>query len=105
MINPKEFSLDKLCRWYLIHSYLYYKLDSNVIPDTTFDEICKLLLESIKEIPEEWNVFVTKDNLEAGTGFNIDFIGVPQRVKDVAHIFHTGKDFSGNKINLKEWLK
>ena len=41
MLKIKEFSTHKLCRWVLIHSFLYYQLATSVISDETFDEITK----------------------------------------------------------------
>ena len=58
--------MDPLVRDYLIHCYLYYKLDSAVIPDAEFDLICKKLLESDIE-----HKLVSKEDLAAGTGYSI----------------------------------
>jgi hypothetical protein len=51
---------------YLIHCYLYYKLDTCVISDGEFDALCKRLLDSGVEHP-----LVSKGDLEAGTGYSI----------------------------------
>lgn len=53
-------------REYLIHSYLYYKLDSPVISDAQFDKLCKDLLDSGVEDP-----LVSREDLAAGTGYSI----------------------------------
>lgn len=106
-----KFSNDKLCRLYLIHSYLYYVLDNSVITDESFDCICKELLKRFKGLKNEklgdidLHKFITIDNLEAGTGYSLAFSELPKRVIDCAMILHTGRDFEGNKINLEDWIK
>lgn len=51
---------------YLIHCYLYYKLNSPVISDSEFDRLCKKLLDS--GISSE---LVSEEDLRAGTGYSI----------------------------------
>lgn len=58
--------MDKRVKEYLIHCYLYYKLDTAIISDTEFDKLCKDLLDSGVEHP-----LVSKDDLAAGTGYSI----------------------------------
>ena len=36
--------MDSLIKSYLIHSYLYYVLDSPVITDKAYDKLCQVLL-------------------------------------------------------------
>lgn len=107
MIYFKSFSLHKLCRWYLIHSYLYYELYNSVISDDDFDNLCKELLTRInkEKIPQEFNEFITNDNLIAGTGYAIYFNNLPNRIKSIAYMFHTNRDYCGEKINIDDWLK
>jgi len=78
----ETFSTDKLCRWYLIHSYIYYVLNNNVIEDSVFDRITVLLQQ--REIPEKWKKFVSKDSLIQGTGYNIDFKKLPLILRNVS---------------------
>lgn len=104
-MNINNFSIDKLCRWYAIHSSLYYQYDNPVISDYEFDLICRRLLENYDSITDEWKEFIKEDNLKAGTGYDIPFASLPQRCLYVIDILRTGKDFSGNDINLEEWLK
>lgn len=104
-MNIDNFSIDKLCRWYTIHSSLYYQYDNPVISDYDFDLICKRLLDNYDNITDEWRVFITKDNLVAGTGYDIAFSSLPKMCLCVIDILRTGRDFSGNDINLEEWLK
>lgn len=51
---------------YLIHSYLYYKLNESVISDHEYDKLCIRLLDSGVEHP-----LISKEDLEAGTGYQI----------------------------------
>lgn len=44
-IDVESFPTEKLCIWYVCHSLLYYRYDKNVIPDATYDKICKILLD------------------------------------------------------------
>jgi hypothetical protein len=55
-----------LIKDYLIHSYLYYILDSSIISDGEYDMLCKELLQSDIEHP-----LVDKGSLAAGSGFSI----------------------------------
>ena len=107
-MDIKESSTRKLCVQYLVYSMLYYQFDESLISDHDFDAICKELLTRIKNnstIPEELEKFITTDNLEAGSGYDVSFFQLPERIKAIVHILYTKKDFSGNKINLEEWLR
>jgi hypothetical protein len=58
--------MHKLIEEYLIHSYLYYAMDSPVISDVEFDALCKKLLDSGVE-----HSLISKEDLAAGTGYSI----------------------------------
>ena len=58
--------MNKDVKAYLIHSYLYYKLNEPVISDTEYDMLCKELLNSGVEHP-----LISKEDLAAGTGYSI----------------------------------
>ena len=62
---------------YLIHSYLYYVLDESIISDSEYDLLCKKLLSADINHP-----LISKENLIAGTGFNIK--EYPQEIIDEA---------------------
>lgn len=53
-------------REYLIHCYLYYKLDNCIISDPEFDALCKEILSGGIEDP-----LVSQEDLQAGTGYSI----------------------------------
>ena len=38
---------------FLVHGYLYYVLDENIIPDYQYDRICKRFVELLNKYPEE----------------------------------------------------
>ena len=42
--------LQQRLRQFLVHSYLYYKLDESIISDTEYDRICMELRELLKNI-------------------------------------------------------
>ncbi|MEL0342575.1 MAG: hypothetical protein VXC58_09140 [Deltaproteobacteria bacterium] len=43
--------LQQRLRQFLVHSYLYYKLDESIISDTEYDRICMELRELLKKHP------------------------------------------------------
>lgn len=61
-------------RWILIHSIIYYELDSNVVSDEMFDKNCVQLVKLIKSFPKEFEktkyhkVFKSFDG---STGFDL----------------------------------
>jgi len=107
-VDVSNFKVNKLCVWYIVHSSLYYTYYRPVISDSTFDNICKELLNQINNgatIPGKLKEFIDKESLEAGTGYNINFNLLPNRMKSVISTINSGRDFCGDKINLKDWLK
>ena len=89
---------------YLVHSYLYYKLDCNIIPDEQFDLICKKLLSEWDTITHKHKKYINKESLEAGSGFDIDFNNLPNITIQVAIVLSSGVDYEGNSIDIKEWM-
>ena len=110
MDSPQPNDIDKLTinrcvSWYLIHSYLYYKLDSSLLEDTTFDYLCKRLLEEFDNIEHPHQNLLFKSSLRAGTAFHIREDRYPNIVKGAAYDLLDGKmDVWGNlteKSNIK----
>ena len=62
---------DMLVPWYLMTSYLYYKMDESVISDEEYDWICKELDKKWDEVEHQHKYFVDRDALSAGTGFQL----------------------------------
>ena len=105
-MNPETASVDRLCRLYIIHSFVYYEFDRNFISDQEYDKICNLLLAKFDEIEYYWiNLGIDKESLIAGTGHKLKFKQMPQRIQMVVQILIDGYDFCGNKIKYDEWLK
>ena len=75
--------LDLLIPKYLIHSYLYYEQDTNLITDEEFNAICKELLDNFDEIEHPHKHLLDKESLKANTGFTIKY---PSIVKHCAKI-------------------
>lgn len=71
-----SFNFIMLHNIYMLGCILYYHLDESILSDTDFDKLCKYLLDNFNEAkkvirnPDE--TFI-KDNLQAGTGYNIKF--------------------------------
>lgn len=51
MFSPVEWA-NRRQRQILVHSFLYYQLDTSIIEDHTFDKWCKELADWQKENPE-----------------------------------------------------
>ena len=66
--------INALYSHYLMSSYLYYK-NLPVVPwsDVQFDMACKRLLLEWDDIDHIHKHLCSKEDLEAGTGFSIDF--------------------------------
>jgi len=56
---------------YLIHSYLYYECDESIIPDSEFDQLCRRLLMNWSTQQSAYKKYISKHDLEAGTGFTL----------------------------------
>jgi hypothetical protein len=44
--------LQRRVRQFLVHSYIYYELDTNIIPDHMYDWLCKRLAELAEQYPD-----------------------------------------------------
>ena len=67
--------MDSLVKSYLVHSYLYYILDSPVINDKAYDKICQMLLNKNIDHP-----LITKEALTAGSGYHISKDNYPSEI-------------------------
>lgn len=59
--------------WYLILSCAYYTFDETLVPDTDFDNLCKLMLEKYDQIEHQHKHLVSRESLSAGTGFDVKY--------------------------------
>lgn len=75
--NPywsNKLKMSALQRWIIVHSILYYELDSSIITDAMFDSNAKQLVQMHEEFPDEaectdyWYVFYDFDGT---TGFDL----------------------------------
>jgi hypothetical protein len=60
----------------LVHSFLYYQLDTNIIPDHTYDLWCKELAEWQKENPELFKLTVYYQefkDFDGSSGYDLPF--------------------------------
>ena len=62
-----------LVPFYLIYCYLYYKKNISLISDSEFDNICKDLLENWDNINHMHKHLISRESLEAGTGYDIEY--------------------------------
>ena len=70
-----------LIPYYLMFSYLYYEKNISLIEDTEFDQMCKTLLEKLDGLTHMHKHLVKKENLTAGTGYDIKYTNM---IKDSA---------------------
>lgn len=56
---------------YLLHCYLYYKLNNPIIYDHDFDQLCKALVEKWDSINHSYKKLISLEDLKAGTGYSI----------------------------------
>ena len=52
---------------YLMCAFAYYQLDTNLIPDSEFDQLAKDILADYDNIEHMHKYLVTKKDLDAGT--------------------------------------
>lgn len=93
MSNTVNKELNLLVPKYLIHSYLYYEKDVNIISDEEFNAICKELLENFDIIEHPHKYLIDKESLRANTGYDLKY---PTIAKHCAIIRY--KEFCGVDI-------
>ena len=67
--------IQKKIRQYLVHSFLYYKLDESVIADRHYDQICKEVLKLMKNHASStvlpYQELVKESLFEDASGFSV----------------------------------
>jgi hypothetical protein len=58
---------------YLLSSYLYYVEGRSILTDSEFDALCKELLERWDEVTHRHKHLTSREDLEAGTGYAIQY--------------------------------
>jgi hypothetical protein len=53
---------------FLVHSYLYYELDENIIDDHRYDRMCVRLVELLNKYPEEYSKLPYSEIIGDGGG-------------------------------------
>ncbi len=71
--DVNEVSPNRLVPLYLMSSYLYYQMDTNVFSDTDYDRLCKRLAKEWKNIDHVHKKYMKLESLQAGTGFGIAY--------------------------------
>ncbi len=70
----KNMSPNRLISWFMISSYAYYRLGKRVMEDYCFDYLVQRLKEGCYDISDHYHKkYVTKEHLNAGTGFDIEY--------------------------------
>lgn len=73
-LSTQEY-IDFLQRFIILHSYIYYELNSNVISDKQYDEKSKELVKYKNEYPELWksSMYCKQfgDDYNGATGFTL----------------------------------
>ncbi len=73
-------------RQYLVHSFLYYKLDESLISDSNFDRICKdvtkLITDNLDNDSLPFRNLVNSNLTETSSGFSIS--NYPPEIVSVA---------------------
>ena len=79
-LTPQEY-IDFLQRFILVHSYIYYELNNNVISDKFYDAKSKELVRLKNQYPDEWKSSMYyeqfKDDYNGATGFTL-FYDLPK---------------------------
>lgn len=64
--------------WFLMASYMYYIENKSIMSDIEFDTMCRMMLENFDNIDHPHKYLISKDQLIAGTGFDIPLESYPQ---------------------------
>lgn len=72
-VDIKDLEPNKLVKFYLMSSYLYYEQDVNVLNDSEFDTLCKILLKNFDNIQHMHKNLLDKESLKASTGYTLKY--------------------------------
>lgn len=66
--------IELISKWIIIHSIIYYELDTNIVEDRMFDMNCKQLVEMVKDNPQSFKdskwYYVMK-GFDGSSGFDL----------------------------------
>lgn len=77
IISPVPKSIEKeyafiTIRAYCLHSYVYYALDTTIISDAEYDELCKHIEKHFTFFKKyDINDYINYDEIKAGSGYTI----------------------------------
>lgn len=86
--------------WWLVHSYLYYRHNTSVISDKDFDTLTSWVKMSWDQITHWHKHLVTMEDLNAGSGFAVNF---PLRVENSAmHVLREIESKTARQVPAKK---
>lgn len=99
MFNPVDGNFDEAVRecfkknknscfsFWLVSSYCYYIRHESLMSDSAFDKMSKWMLDNYETLEHNHKHLITKEMLEAGSGYNLNENDYPFIVKVTAEIF------------------
>ena len=69
----KGMHLNKLVSWFMISSYAYYHLHTNVMSDYDYDFLVRRIIDNWDSIDHPHKSLIEKTNLDSGSGYDIKF--------------------------------
>ena len=73
LIEVQEMHPNRLVSWFMMSSYAYYRLGRRIMEDQTFDYLVQRLKGCYDDADHPHKKYITKEHLEAGTGYDIDY--------------------------------
>ncbi|MBL96491.1 MAG: hypothetical protein CMF52_01625 [Legionellales bacterium] len=80
-------NINMMVPYYLMASYAYYKQDDPIFSDDFFDAMAKTMLERWDDIEHMHKVYISKNDLQAGTFLG----GYPTRVEGALRSLRSGR--------------
>jgi hypothetical protein len=92
--HPAMPKLRRLVRQFLVHSYLYYELNENVVDDHGYDSICTQLYELMQEFPdmEVPHIELARELDKSGSGYYIEEYPPNIRTTALRLLWHDKKE-------------
>ena len=67
LIDVTDRNVNMTVPWFLMAAYAYYVQDDPILTDSTYDRLCRRMLEEWDKIEHMHKHLITKNDLEAGT--------------------------------------
>lgn len=68
--------------WWIAASYQYYHCNESLLSDTCYDNLAKYIKKNFDKLSHQHLHLITKDNLEAGSLYNLKASDYPEIVKN-----------------------